>query len=313
MDITYDKIIQDKYVNICIKDGKYGLIDNIGEVITPPYYDDIYIEEVANNPSNDRVRVNRFSDKGLAKVKLNNHYGYINIYGIEILECKYNEAFLINDNLFNVRIGRFMTLVNSQNEVLFPLFDDIFSKWYNGYHELQKHYCIDEGLAIYKRHGKYGLLAPTKRLLTLAIYDDIQIEMLESTNMYIPVRQETKWGMLNCYGDLILPCIYDEIASWQSTNYSNDWNLIYHKVLINETFSESDTEYANYIAENWKLSPENDSWKSEDFQAYIKKGGCYGLVATWGREIVPCSYQSVEETKKAVEDSSNNLLTKHPF
>lgn len=286
-----DKIIYCKNVSIFISNHKYGLMNSIGEIIIPPVYDNIYYEVMRNDPSNETDIISGFSDNGIAKVKKDNLYGFINEYGIEILECKYNEAYLIGDMLFNVKIGSFWTIVDGNNKARLPLFDEIYNKWYNGYYTLMKSNQI-YGLAIYKKGNKLGLLNITT-ILTPPIYDDIQIQELYSGNLYIPTRQQNKWGIINTYGDIILNCNYDRIVSWGGTNFTEEWNEVYHKKSINVTIPTK--ECFNNILENWKLSEEDPTWKKDDFEAYVIQNNKYGLVSTWGRTIVPCLFNSIEE------------------
>lgn len=285
------KIINCGDVSIIISGQKYGLINNIGEVIIPPIYDNIYCEVMQANPSNTVEFINEFSKKGIAKVKKDNLYGYINKQGIEILECKYDEAYITKNGLFNVKIGTFWTIVNGNNETKLPLFDDIHRKYFNGYYELTESNSIYT-LGIYKKRNKFGLLNEAT-ILTPPLYDEIRMEELHSDNLYIPTRQQNKWGMINIYGDTILDCKYENIASWYGTNFTEEWNEVYHKKITNAPIPTD--EPFDYILDNWKLNKEDAIWKSDDFYGYVVQNNKYGLVSTWGRIIVPCIFSSIEE------------------
>lgn len=282
-----DKIIYCKRCSIFIKDNKYGLLNDIEEIIVPPVYDNIFIETYSYDNMCEVEIVNGFYKNGIAKVKKDNLYGYIDEYGREILECKYNEAYMINRNLFCVKLGLFWTIVNEANELKLPLLDDIYYRWYDGNYTIRKSHDIGK-LAIYKKHNKLGLLgvidANNVEVLAPPIFDEINMEELHSGNLYVPVRQSDKWGIINKYGDIILECVYDKIVSWDTSNYSEEWNEAYHKQRTKKSTSIDETP--------------SDILEQNDFTAYVMINRKYGIVSAGGITIVPITYNSIEEAKR---------------
>ena len=97
-----------------IKDkGKYGLADKSGKIIQRPKYDYIH----------------RKNDLGLIKVEDGDHYGYLNIKGIEIVPPIYSQIFEKQDGLIKVEIdGRYGFLDGESYEVVTPcLYSYIYS------------------------------------------------------------------------------------------------------------------------------------------------------------------------------------------
>lgn len=280
-----DKKIYCKDVTIFISGDKYGLMNDVEEVILPPTYDNIFIETYSSNNMCEPIIKNDFS-KGIAKVKKGDFYGFIDKYGKEILECKYNEAYMVSQSLFCVKLGSFWTVVNGANELKLPLLDEIYHRWYDGNHSVRKSYDI-YSLAIYKKNNKLGLLNVNEGkgivVLTPPIYDEINMEELDAINLYIPVRQYNKRGLINKFGDTILKCEYDQLHSWQATNFSEEWNNAYHKLKTNQLTPTDELSY-NIL-------------ESNDIEATVMIDGKYGIVSTMGAVIVPIIYNSAQEAE----------------
>lgn len=297
MENTLEKIYYGNGVNVFFDGNKYGLLNDVHDVIVQPIYDEIFSYQDTGFLANPFEKVIGFSNSEYAKVRIGNKYGFIDKYGFEILDCKYDEAFMITENLFNVKVGSFMTIVNSKNEPLFPLFDDLFSRRLNSYREIVKSYSLDIP-CIYKNNGKYGLLDYTSSLLSEPIYDEINVEELHSANLYIPVRSGNKWGMLNLYGDILLSCKYDKVFIGPSSNESADWNELYHKIKTNQEIDFSD-DHIQYLMESFKFNID-DKYGGHEFLAYVLVNGKYGLCSVYDEEIIPCKYDSIDEVEKVL-------------
>lgn len=290
---TMDKKIYCKDATIFISGNKYGLMNDVEDVILLPLYDNIFIETYSHNNMCEPIIKNDFS-RGIAKVKKDGFYGFIDKYGREILECKYNEAYMVTQSLFCVKLGSFWTVVNNANELKLPLLDEIYHRWYDGNGSVRKSYDIDT-LAIYKKNNKLGLLNVDDEkeivVLTPPIYDEINMEELDAINLYIPVRQDNKWGLINKFGDTVLKCEYDQLSSWESTNYSEEWNEAYHKQKTQQLTLTDEHSY-NIL-------------ELDDIKVTVMVDGKYGIVSTMGAVIVPIAYNSTQEAKdKHIADSA---------
>jgi|GEM_PF-7108927 len=299
MENTLEKIYFGNGVNVLFDGNKYGLLNDVLDVIVHPIYDEIFSYQDTGLSANPLEKVIGFSGSDYAKVRKGNKYGFIDKYGVEILACKYDEAYMITKKLFNVKVGSFMTIVNPQNKPLFPLFDDIFSRRLNSYGEIVKSYSLDVP-CIYRNNGKYGLLDYMSGLLSEAIYDEINVEEFHSTNLYIPVRSGNKWGMLNIYGDVLLSCKYDKVFIGPFSDESADWNKLYHKIKTNQEIDFSD-EHIQYLIESFKFNID-DKYGDHEFLAYVLVNGKYGLCSVYDEEIIPCKYDSIDEVSKILHN-----------
>ena len=83
---VYEPTMQQIYK---LRGGKYGLIDDKGEEVVPPIYDEIIFT----------------SEVGILKVKMNNKFGYIDYRGENITDIKYDDASDFCDGMAIVNIG----------------------------------------------------------------------------------------------------------------------------------------------------------------------------------------------------------------
>ena len=85
--------------------------------------------------------------EGLASVKKDGKYGFINTRGKEVISCKYDGVGDFHEGLAKVRIGDYRDgkygLINTQGEEVVPCKYDAA-------------YDFSEGLAVVKRNGKWG-------------------------------------------------------------------------------------------------------------------------------------------------------------
>lgn len=92
--------------------SKYGMIDINGKKITEIIYDEIYMY--------DHVL-------GLAKVKQDNYYGYINKSGVPIIPTKYSSIVYRNGYMLGQDKNDKFGLLSKSNKVLVPFeFDNLF-------------------------------------------------------------------------------------------------------------------------------------------------------------------------------------------
>ena len=62
---------------------------------------------------------------GLAIVKINNKYGFINSIGEEVVTCKYDEASFFNNGLARVKSNDKYGFVNAKGEEIIPCIYDV--------------------------------------------------------------------------------------------------------------------------------------------------------------------------------------------
>ena len=73
-------------------------------------------------------------------------------------------------------------------------------------------------LVRFKRNNKYGLKNKyTNFVLLQPKYHDIR--RISNTDLYMRVRSNHKWGVIDCMGKLIVHPIYDEILSYWNFSF----------------------------------------------------------------------------------------------
>ncbi|GAP68719.1 DNA polymerase III, epsilon subunit [Bacteroidales bacterium 6E] len=173
-------------LNAVSKNGLFGFIDRAGIVRIPFVYNEVL----------------RFSE-GLAPARSGEkepyQFGYINTDGHAITEFKYYEADIFmyglgkvsvwNKNTNKVRIG----FINRFGEEVIPL-------------KYKKAETLDNGYVTAKFNGKWGLIDSQGNELTLFKYD-LPIDDFHDGISLVCVNR--KIGLINIYGDEIVPPIYD--------------------------------------------------------------------------------------------------------
>ena len=128
---------------------------------------------------------------------------------------------------------------------------------------------------------------------------------------YLPVYTNSKWGVINSLGDIVIEPTYDEtIVIPDSTKavfictYDVDYAKgTYKTKVLNEKNEEIITGYESVEAiENYDES--NTIWYEADVLK-VKKDGKYGLVDFKGTKLTDCAYTEIVSLK----GTSNSLVT----
>ena len=101
----YDKVgfFQEEGLARVTLNGKYGFINEEGEEVIPPKYDEAYPFR-----------------KGLAAVELNGKSGWINPEGTVVIPLKYDNAGNFSEGLAEVKLNGKWGLVNTKGEEVVP-------------------------------------------------------------------------------------------------------------------------------------------------------------------------------------------------
>lgn len=118
---------------------------------------------VAKNQSDNRV-VNSFTkydnvmnfDEGLAAVKLNSKWGFIDITGREVVPCKYENAYG-----FGFRKGMACVKLNGKYGFVDKTGQEVIPRKYDEAHD------FSEGLAAVKQNSKWGFIDNTGKFLRI--------------------------------------------------------------------------------------------------------------------------------------------------
>lgn len=200
----------DNMARVCIG-NKWGLIDSTGKFIFKPKYayrfsieyryDDmisikgrkyIFIDRSGKQIPGKFDDVGDFND-GIAPVKIDNKWGYINKEGVFVIEPKFDKAEKIIDGVAFVNIeGKFGLIDKTGGWIVEPKFESIWNfedgivkvklndKW--GYIDKTRAYIIEpkfesaymfqDGLALVKTNGKFGYIDEEQNFVIEPKYDD---------------------------------------------------------------------------------------------------------------------------------------------
>lgn len=152
---------------------------------------------------------------GLARVKLNGTWGYIDKAGVEVTSFTYDSADNFNEDMAKVGINEKYGFIDKMGNQIIPLKYDNVGNFSNG-------------LAKVEINEKYGLIDKTGREIIPVNYDYIG----NFKNGLVPVKSNGKYGYQNKDGELVIPFEYDE---------AEDFIDGYAKVKLAENTGKVDT------------------------------------------------------------------------
>ena len=159
--------------------GKYGYIHN-GSIVIPAKYDDVW-----------------YFSEGLAKVKINGKWGFIDKSGTLVIPARYDGAGDFSEGLAWVKINGKNGFIDKSGTLVIPA-------RYDGA-------CyFSEGLAGVKVNGKLGFIDKSGTLVIPARYDDAW-DFSEGLAM---VNINGKWGFIDKSGTLVIPTRYDDALNF---------------------------------------------------------------------------------------------------
>ena len=155
--------------------GKYGYVDSkTGKEVIPFKYD--YAEP--------------FSE-GMAKVKLNYKYGYIDITGKEVIPCKYDFIYEFHEGLAEVKLNNKYGYIDKTGREVAPCKYDIAIRF--------------SDVIKVKLNGKYGCIDETGREVVPCKYDFIYDF---SDGMAKVSLDDDNYGYIDKTGKMVIPCKY---------------------------------------------------------------------------------------------------------
>ncbi len=297
-----------KNIALTLKEGKFGIYDiRKNAIICPNKYDELY-----------RVVVDyhAYTDHGFYKtdkytIGVNGKRGVINLNGDELLPCKYDEANPCSLG-YIVKKGKQWGLSRNGEEPSI-WYDEIFSSCQTGYGVFYEH-IFDEDkdyieksnypgscLLFFKKENKYGfwnVLGQQSKLL----YDEIETDYLFGTSLarLIKTRIGNKKGFIDCYGQEIIPCMYDEIYIARNENRSLalycDFKLLIGTKIKTKFIADSELEARECGGDdNLPLGQLLMSYLHYHDTRFIASiNGRYGVRTVAGKDVISFSYDSID-------------------
>lgn len=170
------------------KNGKWGFIDKTGVQVTPCIYD-----QIGNHFEN-----------GMMEAVRDGKHGFVDSLGKEAIPCKWDDVWGFEDGLAIIALSRFRGLIDSLgNMIVSP---------YGCYDEV--HYDKDNGVAVVKQNGKWGLVVPPAvNVHSYYMYDNY-IRFDINNCKFAKVERDGKWGFLDKRSNEVVPCVYDDVGSF---------------------------------------------------------------------------------------------------
>ena len=134
---------------------------------------------------------------GLALVKLNGKWGYINKKGEEVISLKYDTISSFSDGLARIKLNEKYGCVDKTGREVVPCKYDWSSEFCNG-------------LFPVKLSNKYGYVDKEGKEIIPPIFNDATI-VKPFIIVFLKQCGVRKCGVINFCGEFILPCQYDEI------------------------------------------------------------------------------------------------------
>lgn len=314
-------------------DGKYGYINENGEVVIEPKYD--YAGEFS---------------RGLADVKIGGKDGYINKEGAIVVEPKYDQTCVFYEDIARIKDDGKYGYINRKGMIVVePKYDEADNEFSEGlarikvdgkYGYIDKRgwivvepkydnaYEFSEGLAIIKIGRKYGYINKTGEIVVEPKYDAASEFSEGMAAVGIGEYLGEKWGYINKYGEIVVEPKYDKayefsegLAAVQIGDYPKDnWGCINKDGDVIVPIKYQDINLS-YIHDGWiRVALKYKSYKSNKTSYKFKYGGYKAdgtiLLDTkydWGIRCFENRYFCVENgDNSAYIDIDGNWLWKAP-
>ena len=252
-------------------DGKYGYINENGEVVIEPKYD--YASEFS---------------RGLADIKIGGKYGYINKEGAIVVEPKYDVACVFDEDIAMIKDDGKYGYINRKGMIVVePKYDDA-------------DYEFSEGLARIEVDGKYGYINRKGNIVVEPKYDAAKPFSEGMAAVGIGEYLVEKWGYINKYGGIVVELNYDD---------ANEFSEGFASVAIGR-FSKAKWGFINKDGEE-VIKPQTRFTDAKDFSeglAAVRRsyyyGGGHGWIDKEGNYVIEPQFEnarSFSEGLAAVE------------
>ncbi len=295
------------------ENGKFGVINDDGEVVIEPSYDEIitipnnskpifictydindsdgtYKTKAVNEKNEDilvgydKIEVidnydskqNIWYEDNILRVSKNGKYGLIDFEGKEVLACDYDEITALNGvkNNIIVKKGGNVGLVNEKGQTIIPVQYKEILTLKEGY---KNEYII------VNENDQYGLISTSGTILIEPQYE--MVKYLKSSNLFA-VNDSGVWKLINTEdGSIVIDGGYDDIVEARTDSIV---------VVDDGNYGIIDTNNEE------KIKPQYEDLKYAFSIYYIaKKDGNYGIINLENEEIIPFEYISMTYVDEA--------------
>ena len=205
--IEYDRMSnQYKGLVSCTKDGKCGLLNLKGDIVVPFVYDKITMPA-----ENDEL--------------IQGKYGFINIAGTEMIECKWDSALFFKNGLCFVSQGNRGFFIDTEGNTIL---EATYSGGYVFNDNLIAVFINEQSDDMATR--KYGLIGFDGKIIIQPEYDSITSLNDELILLKMDHQYGELYGIANKYGEILYEPIYTKISSFNNGYClligEQTWNII---------------------------------------------------------------------------------------
>lgn len=308
-DKKQENIINKSYYSV-YSNGKFGVIDNNGDYVISPEYDELviipnkakalficvydvneetgeYKTKVLNDQKKEIItgydkvealdnfdsKQNIWFEENILRTFKDGKYGLVDFSGSELLPCEYDEITSlkgVTNNFIVVKNGK-QGLVNEKGQFIV---NAEYSKILPLAEDYKSEYIIVD------ENGNYGLIGTSGKIVIEPKYQEVKY--LNSQTLYA-VKENDEWKALNENGEVVLEG-YNDIKAVASDNIivvkDNKYGIVStsNEVRIEPTYE--DLKYAfsiYYIA---------------------KKDGNYGIINSNNEEVIEFQYSNITYIEK---------------
>lgn len=214
-----------------------------------------------------------FGKNGLALVWVNGKYKFINISGSDAIPMQFDEAYSFDEQKTTVvKVNDKWGLIDLKGNFLIPAKYEGINRY--------------ENLATVYNGEKFALFHTNGQALTDFVYDNMGLQEGLMFENRIAVRQNNSWGFIDGTGKLVIPLEYEEVGRFSE-------GLV--------GFTENNK--GGYLDKEGKIVVssiyENIDLFSEGLAA-VQKDNMWGYIGKKGEVIIPIMYSSANRFEKGV-------------
>ena len=268
------------------KDGKYGVIDNEGKVLVNPQYNNI-------------TNLGKDNKSGFIVQAEDGKYGIVDYSGTTILETKYDEISKIyGNNLYVIK--------QANNEILIKKDGtEVLNTGYDHITEVLKH---TEDSIIYTKNNLYGIMKTTGEVVIEPTYEELK----EAKAGILVAKKGGKYGVIDLSKNTKVEFKYNNINYDEKADIYITEDENYNNEILDNTFqvklvgilTDKDTEKGyikireaeEYKYYNFKFEEKSEKDIFPSHTLYLsKKDGKYGYTDANGKLVVDYIYDDAME------------------
>ncbi|MFH6602731.1 WG repeat-containing protein [Maribacter algicola] len=229
---------------LVVDDGKVAYIDTSGKQVI----------------QTDFKKAASFSN-GLAAAQEEKKWGFIDSSGKWAIEPQYDRVNAFDSGLALVSKDDQWSYIKTSGEVLTLA------------ESPDKYYDFNDGVALYRKGEKIGLLGTDGKLILEPTYKTIK----NFWDGHAKISNGELWGLINAKGEIVIPAEYEEVGTYNK----------------NGIWGRKGNDYGVFI--NWKFTPVPDATKIWDFKhtsdlTYAQKGEKIGFINNQGQWVIEASF-----------------------